>query len=470
MLRLSAAPAQVPRARAPMSLNHLATRFGCSWPWSTLVLSCDGRVVCGCADPYMQRVLGDAREQSLAQIWSAPTVRALRTDLNAGGSRFCGDCPLKLPLVDGDAPPVRPLDAGRLPTRLYIECTAACNISCFEACCAPETGITRTRQAGMLDFDLFTRVVDEAGPDLARIDFFNYGEAFLHKRAVEMCEYVKQRYPHVYLYTSTNGLALSEARAARLVHSGIDEVTFSIDGAFDESYARYRRRGRLDVALRTLRAMADEKRRAGRDLPFLNWRYILFRWNDSVEEMDRARRIASEIGVDRLTWEITDHPESAYSRRFAPGTPDHAALRHEIWDDNNLGNAIPGATPRARIDLPARIPGLPLLGRRGGRLALRTRVHNLSSRPFPAQATYGRRLVRLGAQLCAADGTVTDRDHARAWLPTTLAPRDAADVPIQVPLPDAPGRYRLKLDLVAEGIDWFEACGSPTTSRPLLVW
>ena len=470
MLRLSAAPAQVPRARAPMSLNHLATRFGCSWPWSTLVLSCDGRVVCGCADPYMQRVLGDAREQTLAQIWSAPTVRALRTDLNAGGSRFCGDCPLKLPLGGGDAPPVRPLDAGRLPTRLYVECTAACNISCFEACCAPETGITRTRQAGMLDFDLFTRVVDEAGPDLARIDFFNYGEAFLHKRAVEMCEYVKQRYPHVYLYTSTNGLALSEARAARLVHSGIDEVTFSIDGAFDESYARYRRRGRLDVALRTLRAMADEKRRAGRDLPFLNWRYILFRWNDSVEEMDRARRIASEIGVDRLTWEITDHPESAYSRRFAPGTPDHAALRHEIWDDNNLGNAIPGATPRARIDLPARIPGLPLLGRRGGRLALRTRVHNLSSRPFPAQATYGRRLVRLGAQLCAADGTVTDRDHARAWLPTTLAPRDAADVPIQVPLPDAPGRYRLKLDLVAEGIDWFEACGSPTTSRPLLVW
>ena len=50
------------------------------------------------------------------------------------------------------------------------------------------------------------------------------------------------------------------------------------------------------------------------------------------------------------------------------------------------------------------------------------------------------------------------------------SPRDAADVPIQVPLPDAPGRYRLKLDLVAEGIDWFEACGSPTTSRPLLVW
>ena len=322
----------------------------------------------------------------------------------------------------------------------------------------------------MLDFDLFTRVVDEAGPGLARIDFFNYGEAFLHKRAVEMCEYIKQRFPQTYLYTSTNGLALSEAQAVRLVHSGIDEVTFSIDGAFPESYARYRQRGRLDVALRTLRTMAVEKRRAGRDLPFLNWRYILFRWNDGTDEMDRARELAAEIGVDRLTWEITDHPESAYSRRFAPGTPDHAAIRREIWDDNNLGNAIPGATPRARIDLPARVPGLPLLGRRGGRMRLRTRVHNLSSRPFPAQATYGRRLVRLGAQLCTSDGAVANRDHARARLPATLPPHDATDVAIQVPVPDAPGRYRLKLDLVAEGIDWFEACGSPTTSRALLVW
>ena len=63
----------------------------------------------------------------------------LRADLNAGGSSFCGDCPLKLPLR-GEAPTERSLDVGRLPNRLYIECTAACNISCAEACCAPETG------------------------------------------------------------------------------------------------------------------------------------------------------------------------------------------------------------------------------------------------------------------------------------------------------------------------------------------
>jgi hypothetical protein len=452
-----------------VSLNYLATRFTCSWPWSIAVMLCDGRIVCGCADPYAKRVLGDRRTASLADIWRGPTAQALRRDLNGGGSSFCGDCPLKLPLGADEAPPQRDLAATPLPARLYIECTAACNISCFQACCAPETGITRTRQAGMLDWNVFTDVVDEAGPSLGRIDFFNYGEAFLHKRAVEMCEYIKTRYPHIYLYTSTNGLALNEEKARRLVHSGIDEVTFSIDGASQETYARYRQRGRFDVALANLRAMTDEKARSRRDVPQINWRYILFTWNDDDMEMRRARELAADLGVDRLCWEITDHPEDSFSRRFAPGSPDLAAIRHEIWDDNNLGNAIPGATPRARIEMRHWLPALPIEGRAAQPLSIPTRVRNLSTRPFPAQASYGRRLVRLGAQLLDRGGSLLNRDHARAWLPGDVPAGATVDVAIDVTMPPEPGRYQLKFDLVSEGIDWFEACGSEPTVKTLIV-
>jgi len=452
-----------------VSLNYLATRFTCSWPWNIMVMLCDGRMVCGCSDPYAKRVLGDARKETVAGIWTGERASALRRDLNAGGSTFCGDCALKLPLAGDQAPPQRPLDVPSLPSRLYIECTAACNISCAQACCAPETGITRTRQAGMLDFDLFTRVVDEAGPSLGRIDFFNYGEAFLHKRAVEMCEYIKTKFPHIYLYTSTNGLAFTEDSVRRLVHSGIDEVTFSIDGATPESYATYRKRGDFAKAVRHLRAAADEKQRAARDVPFINWRYILFTHNDSDAEMQLARTMATEMGVDRLCWELTDHPEEMFSRRFVRGSAELGAVRHEIWDDNNLGNAIPGATPRAEINVRGPIPGLPVVGRPGRPISLITTVRNASTRPFPAQASYGRRLVRLGAQLCRRDGQVVNRDFERAWLPSTLQPGATVEVPMTITAPDKPGRYALKFDLVSEGIDWFEACGSPTTMRTLVV-
>src|ERR1700682_6265595 len=101
-----------------MSLNYLATRFQCSWPWDILVMLCDGRIVCGCADPYGHRVLGDARDASIRDVWTGSVLHQLREDLTGGESKFCGDCPLKLPLKKGEAPPVRPLDAGPLPGRM----------------------------------------------------------------------------------------------------------------------------------------------------------------------------------------------------------------------------------------------------------------------------------------------------------------------------------------------------------------
>ncbi len=432
---------------------------------------CDGRMVCGCADPYAKRVLGDARTASIADIWTGPVASQLRSDLNQGGSSFCGDCPLKLPIGSDEQPPQRDLNVAAIPRRLYIECTAACNISCNQAICAPETGITRTRQAGMLDFDLFKKMIDEAGPTLGRIDFFNYGEAFLHKRAVEMCEYIKTSFPHIYLYTSTNGLAFTEEKVRQLARSGIDEVTFSLDGASQDTYVKYRQRGNFDKAIANLRALLDERSKGGRSVPFVTWRYILFKWNDSDEEMNKARAMAAELGIDRLCWEITDHPEDSFSRRFAPGTPDYERIKFEIWDNSGLGNAIPGATPRAEINVHTVLPNLPFIARRAAPVSLTAHVRNLSGRPFRAQSDLGdgRRVVRLGAQLVDDKGNLINRDHARAWLPVDLGPGRSADIKIDITAPEQPGRYALKFDLVSEGVDWFESCGSPTITRSLWV-
>jgi hypothetical protein len=186
--------------------------------------------------------------------------------------------------------------------------------------------------------------------------------------------------------------------------------------------------------------------------------------------MNLARSMAAEIGVDRLTWELTDHPEDLFSRRFVPGRPEHAAIAHEVWGVSGLGNAIAGATPRAHIDVRTPLPKLPFLARRGRPMTIRTRVQNLCDKPFPAQASYGRRLVRLGAQLCAQDGTLLNRDYERAWLPGNLEPGATAEIPITITAPTEPGRYALKFDLVSEGIDWFEACGSATTTKTLVVF
>jgi hypothetical protein len=110
-----------------------------------------------------------------------------------------------------------------------------------------------------------------------------------------------------------------------------------------------------------------------------------------------------------------------------------------------------------------------MMARPGRPVPLAATVRNLSTRPFPAQASYGRRLVRLGAQLCDREHNVINRDFERAWLPATLPPGASIEVPITITAPQTQGRYALKFDLVSEGIDWFEACGSPTTVKELIV-
>jgi len=83
--------------------------------------------------------------------------------------------------------------------------------------------------------------------------------------------------------------------------------------------------------------------------------------------------------------------------------------------------------------------------------------------------SYGRRTVRLGAQLCTTDGTLIDLDFARASLPAPLEAGASVDIAIAIPPLPRAGRYTLKFDLVSEGVEWFEKCGSPTTLKPLWI-
>ena len=353
-------------------------------------------------------------------------LRRCAADLNAGGSKFCGDCALKLPLKKDEAPTVRPVDAGPYPGRMYIECTAACNISCTQACCAPETGITRTRQAGMLDFELFKRVIDEVGPSLGRIDFFNYGEAFLHKRAVEMCEYIKCELPeHLPVHEHQRPCAVARSSPVASCTPG---STRSPSPSMAPTQAELRAVPAAREARRRLpQSPGDGRRKATNGtrpaVPQLALHPLQVerqRRGDGAGQEDWRRRSA----IDRLCWEITDHPEDAFSRRFVPGR--RSSRPSAARPGTTAISATRSRAPlRRRADSTCGRPSLvcPLIGARRRPLTVRARVRNLSARAFPNSGAQGRRLVRLGAQLCAQDGSLINLDFARADLPRPLGRR-----------------------------------------------
>jgi SAM-dependent methyltransferase len=73
--------------------------------------------------------------------------------------------------------------------------------------------------------------------------------------------------------------------------------------------------------------------------------------------------------------------------------------------------------------------------------------------------------VRLGVQLLSAERKVIDLEFSRARLDRDVDPDSRIEIDVALTLPNADASYVLKIDLVDEGICWFEDAGS----KPIYV-
>ncbi len=166
---------------------------------------------------------------------------------------------------------------------------------------------------------------------------------------VEMCEYIKTRSRTSISTRAPTASPSAKTQVRRLVRSGIDEVTFSIDGATAGELCRVSAARRLpqsdpEPAERSRRKALRRTRPAVPQLALHPLHAQRQRGGDAAGAGDgrRDRRRSPLLGADRSSRE---HVLAA----VRSGAADRAAIKHEVWDDNNLGNAIPGATPRRRI-------------------------------------------------------------------------------------------------------------------------
>jgi SAM-dependent methyltransferase len=74
-------------------------------------------------------------------------------------------------------------------------------------------------------------------------------------------------------------------------------------------------------------------------------------------------------------------------------------------------------------------------------------------------------IVRVGTHLYDRDAKLIAIDHSRHDLPRDVDPGESIDITIEVPLP-ADGDFVVGIDLVAEGVIWFEHVGSRTLMVP----
>ncbi|MBU0953709.1 MAG: radical SAM protein [Nanoarchaeota archaeon] len=180
------------------------------------------------------------------------------------------------------------------PSIMMIEPTNLCNLQC-PLCPTGSGAITAPR--GFMKFENFKKIIDECGNYLLNVTLWNWGEPFMNKDIFNMIEYAKAK--KIFVRVSTNGHLLRDTEnIERLVRSGLDELIFSLDGASEETFLKYRKTGDFNNVRKNLQTLVETKKRLKSRTPFVELQFIVMSHNE--HEIPKIRQIVKEVGIDHL--------------------------------------------------------------------------------------------------------------------------------------------------------------------------
>lgn len=256
-----------------------------------LYIQADGSLPCYCS-AGITRKLGQVDGAELMEFYRGPTMTALRAHLAQGVFPWpeCEGCHVKS--TEAKTPPALLPEAISV---IHVEPTSICNLRC-PGCRATDVMEGREpRRRAFLPFDKFKAMVDSIDRPVRLIGFCGYGEPLLNPELPKMIAYAKARIPGVSCSIDTNA-NIRRIDAAELIASGVNLIRFALDGAFQENYVQYRRRGNIELALRFVRAVAAERDRQQAKTKLV-WKYVIFDHASSAEELEHAIRFCGEVGI-----------------------------------------------------------------------------------------------------------------------------------------------------------------------------
>ncbi len=126
------------------------------------------------------------------------------------------------------------------PYLVNIDPTNHCNLKCrFCPTGHPELLEKFSRPRGMMDFGLFTKIIDELAmfPEKVKVLLLHKdGEPMLNPRLADMLKYAKQKDIAEVIWLTTNMTLLTPKLAEDIVDSGVDFIRVSVNHVTDQGY------------------------------------------------------------------------------------------------------------------------------------------------------------------------------------------------------------------------------------------
>jgi radical SAM protein with 4Fe4S-binding SPASM domain len=176
-----------------------------------------------------------------------------------------------------------------------IDTGNACNLRC-PLCPTGYHGLERP--TSLMNLAQFETIIEKIRPYAVEVILHNWGEPFLNPDILKMIRHARTNGIGTTLSSNLNLVNRGERFLEEVVESGLEHLTVSIDGTTQEVYEMYRKGGHLDRVLANLRHLLDYRNRTGRSEPVVEWQYLVMKHNQ--HQMEDARRMAKEIGADRI--------------------------------------------------------------------------------------------------------------------------------------------------------------------------
>lgn len=121
-----------------------------------------------------------------------------------------------------------------IPEVVYLETTNACNARCYSC-----PRLKMNRPIGTMSWKVFEKII--ADLKKYRNLYFTLhidGEPLLDSLLFERIKYIKKELKGAKVHFNTNVVLLDEEKAHKLIESGLDSITFSVDGITKEAYEK----------------------------------------------------------------------------------------------------------------------------------------------------------------------------------------------------------------------------------------
>jgi len=179
------------------------------------------------------------------------------------------------------------------PYHYVIDPVNICNLRC--PLCPTGRG-TLKRPRGRMALADFKRIIDQVAEYAYFVDLYNWGEPLLHPDVFEMIAYASSG--NISTKISTNLNVFDERMAKQVIESGLEELVVSLDGADQETYARYRVGGSFDKVIQNLKILIKQKELAKSPFPFITIRVLLMRYNEN--QIPLIKELGRQLGVNNV--------------------------------------------------------------------------------------------------------------------------------------------------------------------------